>query len=557
MTVDSSKFIRHSVPILIGLLLLARGIGIALVPLMDSTEARYGEIGRKMAELNDWVTPWFDYGVPYWGKPPLAFWLTAVSIKLFGVNEFAARLPHLIVSLIIIAVVWGLSGRRDRDAAMPTVAVISGSFLYFVSAGAVITDIELTLGTSLAMSGFWLALEKSDGSSGWFAALLFFGGLAVGLLAKGPLALVLAGTPLFLWTTYHRRWLDVWHRLPWIRGVAGTLAIALPWYWIAEQRTPGFLAYFLIGEHWHRFVTSGWNGDRYGHAHPFPIGTIWAFAFIDTLPWSVLLPIAAWRWHKRKSPSSTATMSVVKAPASRSNERAWQGYLLIWAITPLLFFTGARNITMAYVLPGMPAAAILAGSWLSQQRRHGHAVNQLLRAGMLITLLVACRVAIDKDELFHMDRRSAKALIEAYDIARANRADMPSAHVSGSNQLQSNLPLIFVGFLPFSGQFYSHGHAIEVANEDECWRRIGGNAAFVATRNGDAFIARSPPFGRVGEVSSNADTATSSPTPARSIIRVVTTAIWICCSLPPSEFTALGTADNVPRSRSSQPVVAL
>jgi 4-amino-4-deoxy-L-arabinose transferase-like glycosyltransferase len=195
MTVDSSKFIRHSVPILIGLLLLARGIGIALVPLMDSTEARYGEIGRKMAELNDWVTPWFDYGVPYWGKPPLAFWLTAVSIKLFGVNEFAARLPHLIVSLIIIAVVWGLSGRRDRDAAMPTVAVISGSFLYFVSAGAVITDIELTLGTSLAMSGFWLALEKSDASSGWSAALLFFGGLAVGLLAKGPLALVLAGTP--------------------------------------------------------------------------------------------------------------------------------------------------------------------------------------------------------------------------------------------------------------------------------------------------------------------------------------------------------------------------
>jgi 4-amino-4-deoxy-L-arabinose transferase-like glycosyltransferase len=169
----------------------------------------------------------------------------------------------------------------------------------------------------------------------------------------------------------------------------------LPWYWIAEQRTPGFLAYFLIGEHWHRFVTSGWNGDRYGHAHPFPIGTIWAFAFIDTLPWSVLLPIAAWRWHKRKSPSSTATMSVVKAPASRSNERAWQGYLLIWAITPLLFFTAARNITMAYVLPGMPAAAILVGSWLSQQRRHGHAVNQLLRAGMLITLLVACRLAID------------------------------------------------------------------------------------------------------------------------------------------------------------------
>ena len=54
-----------------------------------------------MAELNDWVTPWFDYGVPYWGKPPLAFWVTALGFKLFGVNEFTARLPHLAISLLI------------------------------------------------------------------------------------------------------------------------------------------------------------------------------------------------------------------------------------------------------------------------------------------------------------------------------------------------------------------------------------------------------------------------------------------------------------------------
>jgi hypothetical protein len=68
VTVDSSKFFRRIVPILIGLLLLTRALGMAQVPLMDSTEARYGEIGRKMAELNDWVTPWFDYGTPYSGN---------------------------------------------------------------------------------------------------------------------------------------------------------------------------------------------------------------------------------------------------------------------------------------------------------------------------------------------------------------------------------------------------------------------------------------------------------------------------------------------------------
>jgi len=522
MTIDSSKFLRRAVPILIGLLLLARAICMALVPLMDTTEARYGEIGRKMAELNDWVTPWFDYGVPYWGKPPLAFWLTAISFKLFGVNEFSARLPHLIVSLIFIALVWALSSRRDRDAAMPTVAVISASTVYFISAGAVMTDIELTLGISLAMTGFWLALEKPDASScgsGWVATLLFFGGLVTGLLAKGPVTLVLVGMPLLLWTAYNSRWLEVWRRLPWICGVLGALVITLPWYWIAEQRTPGFLTYFLIGEHWHRFVTPGWQGDRYGHAHTFPIGTIWVFAFIDTLPWSLLLPFAAWRWRNRKNQSPTATMSVVITAALRPNERVWQGYLLVWAITPLLFFTAARNITIAYVLPGMPAAAILAGSWLAQQRRHGHAVNQLLSVGMLVTLLVSC-LAIYGGEPFHMERRSVKGLVMVYDQAKVNPDSLPATVLSNEQSKQSNAPLIFVGDRPFSAQFYTHGRAIKVDSIDQCWPRIGADSAYVAipARYGDAFIASAAANGAISTEASKTTAIVSKP--ARRVSRL-------------------------------------
>src|SRR5436190_3312801 len=165
MTLTPSKFFYRAVPILVGLLLLARLIGMAAAPLMDTTEARYGEISRKMAELNDWVTLWFDHGVPYWGKPPLAFWVTAISFKLFGVNEFSARLPHLIISLLIVGLVVWLAARRDRAAALPTLALISGSFLFFVSSGAVMTDIELVLGTTLTMAGFWLALEDTGAGS--------------------------------------------------------------------------------------------------------------------------------------------------------------------------------------------------------------------------------------------------------------------------------------------------------------------------------------------------------------------------------------------------------
>jgi len=498
--------------ILIGLLLLARLIGMVEVPLMDTTEARYGEIGRKMAELNDWITPWFDYGVPYWGKPPLAFWFTAISFKLFGVNEFTARLPHLLVSLVIIALMGWLAGRRDGDARLPTVALASGCAAYFISAGAVMVDMELTLGTSLAMAGFWLSLEppvepcssqRTAGRSGWRAGSLFFGGLILGLLAKGPVALVLAGAPLLLWTVYNRRWFDVWHRLPWFRGLSLTLLIAVPWYWIAERRTPGFLEYFLVGEHWHKFLVPGWSGDLYGHAHSYPIGTIWAFAVVDTLPWSILLPIAAWRWRKSTTlaaiaagiasvlPANWSTGGADRSDAETLDDRAWQNYLLMWAFAPLLFFTAARNIMLAYVLPGLPAAAILVGSWLARQGRQGRQIERLLSLGLLITLLLMCRLTFEGSLPATIEYKSVKPLVTAYDQARTPGASSPAAASSTAEPAQSDAPLIFIGGRPFSAEFYSRGRAIQVHTFDQCWQHIGTHAAYVAVpvQEGDAFIA--------------------------------------------------------------------
>ena len=67
---------------------------LGLYPLGDTTEARYSEIARKMVETGNWITPQFDYGVPFWGKPPLSTWTRAASFELFGVSEFAARLPR-------------------------------------------------------------------------------------------------------------------------------------------------------------------------------------------------------------------------------------------------------------------------------------------------------------------------------------------------------------------------------------------------------------------------------------------------------------------------------
>lgn len=85
--------------LLLAFALLLRLISLAAYPLMDTTEARYGEMARLMVETGNWLTPQFDYGVPFWGKPPLFTWMSAYGIELFGLNEFAVRAPHWLAAL--------------------------------------------------------------------------------------------------------------------------------------------------------------------------------------------------------------------------------------------------------------------------------------------------------------------------------------------------------------------------------------------------------------------------------------------------------------------------
>lgn len=476
-----SKAFGLGVPILLALLLLIRLGAMIVVPLMDTTEARYGEIARKMAELNDWVTPWFDYGVPYWGKPPLSFWLTAASFDLFGVHEFAARLPHLAAAFAVIGLVAWMTSRKDPKSLWPAIVLLSASPVFFVIAGAVMTDIELVLGVTLSMAGFWLALETQDTSGAvyrpkWLPNLLFFSGLAIGLLAKGPVVVLLVAFPLFLWTALNSRWRGVWRGLRWISGLLLTALVALPWYLAAEQRTPGFLHYFLIGEHFQRFIEPGWAGDHHGNAHKSPIGAIWVYALAGLLPWSILMPIAIWRWRKPGTGLAAAFFS--------SGERQWRSYLLLWAITPLLLFTFARNVSFNYLLPGMPAAAIWGGQWLAAQARKGFEINRALCAGMLITLAVLCTAAVMWSRPAVYQQKSTGDLLAAYETSLSARG-------------KTAAPLIFVRRRPFSAEFYTRGKALLAANADEAWSRIGPGEAYVAVIETEIFLGNAAAQKRV------------------------------------------------------------
>ncbi len=490
-TASRPNAIGHSVFVLLGTLVLIRIAAMFVVPLMDTTEARYGEIARKMAELNDWVTLWFDYGVPYWGKPPLSFWLTAGSLNLFGVSEFAARLPHFLMSLAVIGLAAWMASRREPQSIWPTIIFLAAAPVFFVTSGLVMMDIELTFGVTLSMAGFWIALEAPEAShtgrrTAWLPNLLFFIGLAVGLLSKGPVALVLIAMPLFFWTALHSRWRDVWRRLYWIPGMLLTALIALPWYIAAEQSTPGFLRYFLIGEHFLRFIEPGWAGDQFGNAHTAPIGAIWVHALGGLLPWSILIPIAIWRWREPGTGLTATFLPNIRAASSGENQ--WRSYLLFWAVAPLLLFTLARNVGWSYVLPGIPALAIWAGQWLTAEARKGHNTNRVLGAGMLITLAILLGAAAVWSQPETAQRKSVKALLAAYETSRSAQAPSSAADQSLHKPEKTAAPLIFVRRRPFSAEFYTRGKALLADDSAEAWSRIGANAAYVAVIDTEIFL---------------------------------------------------------------------
>lgn len=455
---QSQVTVGWALAILLGLRLLSLG----LYPLMDNTEARYAEIARVMFALGDWVTPWHDSGVPFWGKPPLSFWSTALSFAMFGVNEFAARLPHFLAALLVGWLVWGWAVRQSRQEAIAAVALLGASSLMLISAGAVMTDMMLAVGTTLAMRGFWLGLhgdERQRRREGW----LFFFGLAVGLLAKGPLVLVLAGLPLGLWTLFNRQLGRVWRDLPWLRG---TLLIGLlvgPWYAAAELRTPGFLDYFLLGEHWHRFVTPGWAGDRYGGAHSAARGSIWVYAWVALLPWSLLLPLAWWRWRKTVvTPAANRTdRAVLTAPTP---DKSLQLYWVWWSLAPLAFFTLAGNILWTYVLPALPPLALLGASWLSTQQ-DVRRVNRLLTGGLVTSALLFTGFVGGLNLQRTEDWHTTQHLIAHYAVLNT----------------QGNA-LAFYPARPYSAAFYSRGQAEQITQPARLLTRLTAQSLFLAVK---------------------------------------------------------------------------
>ncbi len=437
---------------LTGLALLVRLISLALYPLMDTTEARYGEIARIMAETGNWITPFIDYQQPFWGKPPLYSWLTASSFTLFGVSEFSARLPHFLVGLIILWLVWRLAKwQSNQHTALLAALVLSTTLVFLVSIGAVMTDTVLLLSTTLILCAFWYAMHPpTDQQHRYWAGLWLFVGVAIGLLAKGPIAPILAGLPIFVWCVIRKQFLTLWRRVPWIYGLLLACALSLPWYLLAEQATPGFLEYFLVGEHWLRFTVEGWEGDLYGTAHIQPKGMIWLMWLYAAMPWSIVVLVLAVREKRQQAKQNPPPQEAT----ALDKQRAWRLFLWLWMLTPMVFFTLAGNILWTYVLPATPALALLTASYLRPlqapaAKQHTQALPRWLIGCAMVTPLFVVSFTL-ASHYGHL-KNSARDIIARYRIDAG----------------QADAPLFFWMKQPHSGQFYSAGKAQLISNLEE------------------------------------------------------------------------------------------
>jgi 4-amino-4-deoxy-L-arabinose transferase-like glycosyltransferase len=294
----------------------------------------------------------------------------------------------------------------------------------------VATEVFMVLGTTLSMVAFWNALQQ--GSRAAADRWGFFVGLAIGLLAKGPVALVMTGIALFLWLVWTRRILDAWRALPWLRGVLLAAALTLPWYLAAEVATPGYLHYFIVGEHWQRFTVPGWEGDLYGGGHERPRGSIWLYAAGAAMPWTL---VALALLVRRRAPVSDA-------PRRQPMPDPQMAYLWCWVIAPLLLFTTARNVLEAYTLPALPAFALIVAR-LAIERLPRGAASRVWLLGLVTPLAGATLLVVGAQRI----------------DARAQRTLLAQPH-------DESAPVVYLFKRPFSGQFYSQGRALEVRDRD-------------------------------------------------------------------------------------------
>jgi len=328
--------------------------------LVSADEGRYATLSLAMLQTGDWVTPRLN-GLLYFEKPPLQYWAGALSMGLFGVNAWAARLWPGLCGLITIAALvytaWRLWGPRT---AVHTACVAASTTWIVVNSHFLSLDAGLCAALTVVMCAILLAehaLQQGRSARAWM--LTAWAGVGLAILSKGLVGLVIPGATLVLHSVW-RRELLLWKHLQWALGPLVLLALTTPWFVLVSQRNPDFAEFFFIHEHWDRYLKPGHRRE----------GAPWYFVpylLVGLLPWTSALP---WLLKPRRGEFATS-------------------WLWMWSVLIFAFFSLSSSKLPSYILPMFPALALLVARHTAQASAATLQRHLIVPAVLWLLVLVA------------------------------------------------------------------------------------------------------------------------------------------------------------------------
>jgi 4-amino-4-deoxy-L-arabinose transferase-like glycosyltransferase len=388
--IDGRLRLRYELIVLAIASLVFLGCAFSPPALMDDVDAVQAQIARNMLDSGDWVTAHLD-GVPYLEKAPLKYWMIALSFDVFGVHDWAARLP---IALFAVALCWltarigfwAFSARAGLYAGMALSTCI-GLFLF---TRILIPDVILTFAIALAMWSFLRALEEDERHSRSWAAVLAVS-IGAGLLLKGLIAAVfpVGGGLVYLAATRQLFQRKTWQRLRPFSGLLIILLIAAPWHILATIRNPpyfyfgmqsgpgqyhGFFWFYFFNEHILRFLNRRYPRDY----NTVPRLYFWLLQLVWLFPWSVYFP---------------AVLGIGFKPLDRGGRTRLAA--VCWTAFLLVFFTFSSTQEY-YSMPCYPMLALLLGYAMTAQspwlRRGQWLTTGIAAAAVLVIAIILSQV---------------------------------------------------------------------------------------------------------------------------------------------------------------------
>jgi 4-amino-4-deoxy-L-arabinose transferase-like glycosyltransferase len=367
------------------LLVLCWGLG--RYGLYEPHEGHFAGVSREMVLSGDWLTPHLN-GSPYLNKPPLLYWSMALSQSLFGINEWAARMPLALYGWLGVLVAWAFArevfGRAAGRLAAGLLTVSAGWFLFThqLLIDALLSSLHLA-----AVYGFWRATREPERKRHW---LCFYGSLALAMMAKGPIGLVFPGVVALGFMVVRKRWDLLRHaRLWW--GIPLAVAPVVIWAVLIERRYPGFIDHIVMNENVRRIGDKRWPKD-YGGVQVGPLAYL-ATAAVWCAPWVLFAcQTIGFTWRRavggQELPVSSEVSQRISGGASDSARRDAVLLLALAALVPVLIFLPVPARLIYYCLPATPPFMVLvAGWWMTEggeqaQRRFAAAVMAVAGAAI-------------------------------------------------------------------------------------------------------------------------------------------------------------------------------